>query len=91
MENAIEDGYRLVTVDDVNKHNGVLRGKVIKGIIHQNFWTTLKLDGGEITSTNLCMDEACEAKEMRFAVNKMSRYITTAISPDNKIITNMGK
>ena len=45
---------------------GALRGRVIQTLVEKNYYSNLKLDGGQITLKRLCEDDACNKKSTRF-------------------------
>ena len=83
--NKENDTYSLVKLNEVIK-GGKYRGSVLRTIIQKNFWTLMKLDGGYIESTNLCIDkEDCLSKKLKFAV-KPDESNTNDIMPEYAII-----
>ena len=82
-------GYRLVLFDEVKQKSGDVRAAIVQWMADQNYWNSAKLDGGKITSSNLCLNEQCDGKKMTFSVDRLPENSKILGSLDNKIIIKM--
>ena len=60
----IKDGYQYVNFSAIDEDK-VLKGKVMKAIIRKNYYSELKLDGGQLTSKRFCKDDSCNKKMIK--------------------------
>ena len=65
VEKYKKKGWRLVKFDEVDD-GGAMGGMVAQHIIDNNYYSDLKLDGGQLTSKRLCDDYSCDKRSIKF-------------------------
>ena len=89
VQKKTEDGYRLVKFSEVNGA-GDWRGKVIQTVVEKNYYTNLKLDGGELSLRRLCEDNSCDKKSITFEL-KPGKYISNQLGPQPQYAVMAGR
>ena len=59
MQQKIDEGFRLVKFTEVGSA-GALRGEVIQTLVQKNYYSNLKLDGGQLSFERRCKNNRCD-------------------------------
>ena len=84
-----EEGYRLAKFGEINE-TGVLREMVIKTLAENNYYSNIKLDGGQLLLKRRCKDAFCDKIKTTFEL-KAVEYQQLPLDPEPQHVVMKGK
>ena len=88
VKRKIDGGYKVVKFNEVN-NNADLRGNVIQALVEHNFYSALKLDGGQLSSKRYCKGNSCESKTIAFEFES-DQYIPNKLRTEHQYVAMIG-
>ena len=84
-----EEGYQLARFGEINE-TGVLREMVIKTLAENNYYSNIKLDGGQLLLKRRCQDTFCDKIKTTFEL-KPAEYKQLLLDSEPQHVVMKGK